>query len=55
MLAHVFNQLHALDAIVVLARRVAPVVPELTPDARLGAVLVRAGDVAGVRADFGGF
>lgn len=53
MLPHILNQLHTLQAVVIFARGVAAVVAEHAPDARLGRVLVGAGDEARVRPDFG--
>lgn len=53
MLPHILNQLHTLQAVVIFARGVAAVVAEHAPDARLGRVLVGAGDEARVRSDLG--
>lgn len=47
------NQLDTLQAIVILPRGIAAVVPEHAPDPDFGAVLVGAGDEARVRADLG--
>jgi hypothetical protein len=51
MLPHGVYELDALQAVVILSRRVAAVLPEHAPYLKLRGVLVRAGDVAGVRPD----
>lgn len=54
ILPHVVDQLDALEAVVVLSRGIAAIVLEHAADLDFGAVLIRAGDEAGVRADSGG-
>jgi hypothetical protein len=49
MLPHGVYELNALQAVIILSRGIAAIVLEHAPDLELGRVLVRAGDVAGVR------
>ena len=53
LLAHIVEELDALQAVAGLARRVAAVVGQEPPDGGLGGVLVRGLDVARVGADLG--